>query len=112
MNFSQLTRKEKKILLLVTKPYFPTGSLWCITVLAADGIAAIVFSLRDCLIASEMVKYENPESIMVLLESSLFLLLAAIALISAVWLNAIRSYGILLRKLASDFVHVEKPETN
>src|SRR6267154_5662221 len=68
MNFSQLTRKEKKILLLVAKPYFPTGSLWCIIVLAADGIAAIVFSLRDCLIASEMVKHENPEAIMVVWE--------------------------------------------
>ena len=111
MNASQLTKKEKKILLLVAKTYFPAGSLWCITVLAADGIAAIVFSLRDCLIASEMVKHENPEAIMVLLESSLLLLVASTALFSAIWVSAIRSYGKLLRKFGSEVVYDEKPET-
>ena len=105
MNDSQLSKKEKRIMTLVTKPYFPIGSLWCVIVLAADGIAAIVFSLRDCLLASEMVKHENPEIIMVLLESLLFLLLASTALFSAIWLSTIRSYGMLLRKLGSEVRH-------
>src|SRR6266478_5518666 len=112
MNFSQLTRKERKILAKVAKPYFPAGSLWCIILLAADGIAAIMFSLRDCLIASEMVKHENPEAITVLLESSLLLLVASTALFSAIWVTVIRSYGMLLRKLGSEVVNDEKRETN
>jgi hypothetical protein len=112
MNALHLTKKEKKILSLVAKPYFPTGSLWCIIVLVADGIAAIVFSLRDCLIASEMVKHENPEAIMVLLESSFLLLVASTALFSAIWLSMIRSDGMLLRKLGSEVVYDEKPQTN
>ena len=95
------------ILSLVAKRYFPTGSLWCIIVLAADGIAAIVFSLRDCLIASEMVKHENPEAILVLLESSFLLLVASTALFSAIWWTAIRSYGMLLRKLGGAVVNDE-----
>ena|SRR5262245_14945050 len=111
MKASQLTKKEKKILSLVARPYFPTGSLWYIIVLAADGIAAIVFSLRDCLIASEMVNHENPEAIMVLLESMLLLMLASTALFSTIWLSVIRSYGMLLRKFGSD-LHAEKHETN
>jgi uncharacterized membrane protein YhfC len=111
MNFSQLTRKERKILTKVAKPYFPAGSLWCIILLAADGIAAIVFSFRDCLITSEMVKNENPEAIMVLVESLLLLILASTALFSAIWLSVIRSYGMLLRKFGSEVVHAEKPKT-
>jgi hypothetical protein len=105
MNVSQLTKKEKKTLSRVAKPYFPAGSLWFVILLTADGIAAIVFSVRDCLVASEMVKHENPEAIMVLLESSRFLLVAGIALFSAVWLSVIRSYGMLLRKLGSEVRH-------
>jgi hypothetical protein len=112
MNASQLTKKEKKILRLVVKPYFPAGSLWFVILLAADGIAAIVFSLRDCLIASDMVKHENPEAITVLLESSLFLLLASTALFSAIWISGIRSYGMLLRKLGSEVLNDELRETN
>ena len=111
MNASQLTKKESKILAKIAKPYFPAGTLWCVIILAADGIAAIVFSLRDCLIASEMVKHENPEAIVVLLESMLLLTLASTALFSAIWLSVIRSYGMLLRKFGSD-LRDEKHETN
>jgi len=102
MNLSQLTKKERKILAKVAKPYFPTALLWCIVVMVADGIVAIVFSLRDCVIASEMEKHENPEAIIVLLEASLLLLVASTALFSAIWVTAIRSYGMLLRKLGSE----------
>lgn len=112
MNASQLTKKEKKILANVAKPYFPTVLFWCIIAIAADGIAAIVFSLRDCLIASEMVKHENPEAIIVLLESSLLLLVASTALFSAIWVTVIRSYGILLRKFGSEIENDEKRQTN
>ena len=112
MKVSQLTKKERKILAKIAKPYFPTVLFWCVIAMAADGIAAIVFSLRDCLIASEMVKHENPEAIMVLLESSLLLLVASTALFSAIWVTVIRYYGMLLRKLASEVVNDEQPETN
>lgn len=102
MNASQLTKKEKKILAKVAKRHFPSVFFWCIIAAAADGIAAIVLSFRDCMVGSEMVKHENSEAIMVLLESSLFLLLAGVALFSAIWLSVIRSYGLLLRKLGSE----------
>jgi len=101
MNDLQLTKREKKILAKVAKPYFPKATLWCIVLLAADGIAAIVFSFRGCLIASEMAAHENPESITVLVESSIFLLIASTALFSAIWFRALRSYGMLLRKLGN-----------
>ena len=112
MNISKFTRNERKILAKVAQPYFPTALFWCIIAMAADGIAAIVFSLRDRLIASEMVKHENPEAITVLLESSLLLLVASTALFSAIWVTVIRSYGMLLRKLGSEVVNDEKRETN
>jgi hypothetical protein len=113
MNISELlTRNERKILAKVAKPCFPTVLFWCIIVLAVDGTAAIVFSLRDCLIASEMVKHEDPQAIMVVGESLIFLLLAGIALFSALWWTVIRSYGMLLRKLGSELVSDEKPPTN
>jgi hypothetical protein len=111
--YEHLTAYEegKKNHALVAKPWFPNRSLWCILILAADGLVAIVFSLRDCLLASEMVAHENPESITTLLESSLFLLVAGIALLSAIWLGALRSYGLLLRKFGEE-MYVEKPATD
>jgi hypothetical protein len=112
VNASQLTKKEKKILAKVAKPHFPSVFFWCIIVAAAEGISAIVLSFRDCLVASEMTKHENPEAIMVLLESSFLLLVASTALFSAIWWTVIRSYGMLLRKLGSAVLNDEGPETN
>jgi len=83
------------------KPRFPAQFFSCIFWLAGAGIVAIVFSVRDCFVASEMANHENPETITVLLESCLFLLLANLALISAACVAALRSYGMLVRKIAA-----------
>jgi hypothetical protein len=112
MNSFELTKKEKRILALVAKAYFPSGSFWCLIVLVVDGIAAIVFSVRDCLIASAMAEHENPETIMVLLESLLFLRLANIGLLSAVWLELSEHMECCCGRWRRNWIYVRKRKTD
>jgi hypothetical protein len=98
-----LTSKETRIVRKVSQSWWPKVTLYFVLAIVLCGVLCLALAIFGCVKLHSMAYAGiQPATITVLSETWISLMMGGIALMSAIFMWGIRSYGLLIRKLGDN----------